>query len=118
LALNLASAGPGQPGILITAWWQGPEARQPLLESQCGTFEAVWAVPVEKVTMQIAGATVTACRATAGSDNVDEGTLEVLIPDPVGGGIVEVFAHRAVAGLVSGEALMRQILATLRVPAD
>lgn len=118
MGLNLSSAGPGQDGILISAWWQGPEARQPMLDSQCGTFEGVWAVPVQKLDIQVAGGTATACRAMGSSENVDEGTLEVLILDPVEGGIVEVFAHPPVAHLVSGEALMRQVLATLRVPAD
>ena len=87
-----------------------------MIESQCGRFEAVWAVAVDKLTVQIAGATATACRATASSENVDEGTLEVLILDPVGG-VIEVFAHPAGGNLVAAEAVMRQVLATVRVPA-
>jgi hypothetical protein len=124
VAVTLSNLVPGAPvtgqsegRVLISAWWQGPEARQGMIESQCRVFEGVWAVPVEKLTIQVAGASATACRAMGTSENVDQGTVELLVLDPVGGGVVEVFAHPSVADRLGAEAVMQEVLATLRVPA-
>ncbi len=108
------STGPDNP-IFVTLIWRSPRERPYLEASHCEQFEGVWGVPVERITLAVAGTEGDGCRALGTSMNVDEGSFELLVPSDLDGGVIEVFVGRAGPDIALTEASVLQILGTLKL---